>query len=135
VGQLAGYRDKKGYVVIEINGKCYFAHRLAWFYVTQAWPCDQIDHIDRVKHNNCFANLREATNGQNQGNIVSRNRAGLKGVTFHARLKEKPYEASLTTRTNGRRKRRSLGCYKTPEEAHQAYCAAAKEHFGEHFHP
>ena len=31
-----------------------------------------------------------------------------------------------------RGRRNYLGTYDTPEEAHEAYCKAAKEHFGEY---
>jgi hypothetical protein len=43
-GQKAGTVNGKNAVQIRIKGKIYFAHRLAWFYVTGLWPTKNIDH-------------------------------------------------------------------------------------------
>ncbi len=131
VGAEAGYVDKKGYVVIELGGREYFAHRLAWFYQMGEWPPKQIDHIDRNKSNNVFSNLRIATNGQNQANAPHRNKTGFKGVNYHAWVRDRPYEAKITAN----KKVVYLGSYATAEEAHAAYCEAAKRIHGEFFHP
>lgn len=126
VGNQAGTRHCRGYVHIMIDQKLYLAHRLAWFYVTGQWPTDQIDHLDCDRSNNRFANLREATNSQNNQN--SRKRDGcaskLKGVSWHVsnRMWESRIKRDgLTTR---------LGLFKTEDEAHSAYCKAANEMFG-----
>ena len=131
VGDEAGYIHRKGYRCIELFGKHYAVHRLAWFYVTGQWPADQVDHKDRDKVNNAFGNLRQATNGQNQANKPHRNKTGFKGVRFHNWLKEKPYEAQIKIG----KKVQSLGCFSTPEEAHKAYCDAAIKVHGEFHHP
>ena len=56
-GDVAGYvHPTKRYRYIRIEGKSYFAHRLAWLYVYGKWPEDQIDHIDGVRDNNRIAN-------------------------------------------------------------------------------
>jgi len=125
-GQIAGSM-RKGYVRIKIDGASYSAHRLAWFYVTGNWPADQIDHKNNLRSDNRFENLREATNGENRANTTQKNRTGFKGVKFHARLKQKPYEAQITFD----KKVRSLGCFATAEEAHEAYKKAAAEYHGE----
>lgn len=130
VGDKAGGIHKRsGYVMIEIDGKSYAAHRLAWFYMTGSMPKNQIDHINRVRSDNRFSNLREATNGQNRANTVSSSRHGLKGVTHKKWLKEKPWEARITFE----KKVRSLGCFATKEEAHAAYCKEAKRLHGDFF--
>lgn len=84
-GDIAG-RKSNGYVVIKINQGHYPAHRLAWFYMKQVWPAHQIDHIDRVRNNNRWINLREATNKQNHENLgLNRtNTSGEKGVRWEA---------------------------------------------------
>jgi len=86
-GDVAGYIRSNGYIAIQIDGRLYFAHRLAWFFVMGEWPKNQIDHIDGKKTNNRFANLREATNaenGQNQRKAQSDNKSsGLLGVSWH----------------------------------------------------
>jgi HNH endonuclease/AP2 domain len=128
VGQVAGTRKHhKGYVIIEILSQAYAAHRLAWFYMTGVWPTEHIDHVNKNKSDNRFDNLREATRAQNRANSKTLNKHGLKGVYFHKWLKEKPYEARITSE----RKQRSLGCFATPEEAHEAYRKAFIELHGE----
>jgi hypothetical protein len=132
VGDVAGHTHKNtGYVSIEIDGKIYAAHRLAWFYVTGKMPELQIDHINRIKNDNRFENLREASNGQNRANTKSSSKHGLKGVSYKKWLKEKPWEARITFE----KKVRSLGCFSTKEEAHEAYCKEAKRLHGDFFNP
>jgi len=131
VGQQAGSRHHKGYIYLEIDGKHCSAHRLAWFYVTGKKPVKQIDHINRDKSDNRFSNLREADHGQNRANSKHNNKNGFKGVTHHKWLKTKPYQAQITHN----KKVIYLGCYATPEEAHNAYKEAAERLHGEFARP
>lgn len=85
------------------------------------------DHIDGNGLNNRRTNLRLATQAQNNANskLKSTNTSGYKGIVF---LKdENRWRAHISV--NG--KRIVIGRYKTAEEAHEAYCKAAQEHFGE----
>jgi hypothetical protein len=84
IGNQAGYLAPKGYVIISIKRIKYQAHRLAWFYVYGVWPIKQLDHINRIKNDNCIFNLREATISQNHQNIQlqSNNTSGCKGVSW-----------------------------------------------------
>ena len=66
VGDIAGYNQKGGYIIIQIDKQRYFAHRVAWFYVYGVWPTDEIDHINGDKLNNSIENLREATASENK---------------------------------------------------------------------
>lgn len=127
--RVAGSVQKKGYITIGLGGKVYMAHRLAWLYMNGAWPKDQIDHINQAKADNRFANLREATNGQNKSNskVHRNNRCGLKGVTFYKLPKKRPWQARI--RIN--KELICLGYYSTAEEAHAAYVVAAKKYHGE----
>jgi hypothetical protein len=120
-GQQAGCLHKSGYIHIEIFGKYYAAHRLAWFYMTKKWPEDQIDHINRNKSDNRFKNLRECNNGQNRANSKTTNKHGLKGLSFAKWMNKKPWVAQITHK----KKTIYLGCFATMEEAHAAYCAAS----------
>ena len=129
-GTGAGNVHKRtGYVRIDVSGKYYSAHRLAWWFHYGVQPEDQIDHINRDRSDNRICNLREATNGQNRANTKSSSVHGLKGVSFKPWLKEKPWEARITKD----RKVISLGCFATKEEAHEAYCEKAKEFHGGFF--
>lgn len=121
-GQLAGYvHAVRGHVYIEINGKAYLAHRLAWFYMTGEWPKDEIDHIDRNRKNNSFMNLREASHSQNQHNsgIRKDNKSGFRGVSKSG----KKWMATIAIKG----KNNYLGVFDTAEAAYSAYVAKAKE--------
>ena len=121
VGAIAGSLHSSGYIFI---GR-YKAHRLAWLYVTGVWP-NEIDHINGVKHDNRWSNLRETThsiNMQNQYKVRRHNKStGVLGVYA---VGDK-FQASI--RTNGVLK--FLGYFKTTEEAHAAYLEAKRK-----FHP
>lgn len=85
IGDPVGYKNKRGYVVVSIKQKKYYAHRIAWIHVTGSWPTDQIDHINHNRSDNRFVNLREATNLENHKNktLSKRNTSGILGVYFH----------------------------------------------------
>jgi hypothetical protein len=55
--------------MFSIDGKQQRVHRLIWLYMTGEWPKDQIDHINNVKHDNRWKNLREADNQLNHYNL------------------------------------------------------------------
>ena len=82
VGNIAGSKCTNGYLKFTINGKCYLAHRVAWFYVKGKWPDDEIDHINCIKTDNRICNLREASRNENSWNkkIQQNNASGVKGV-------------------------------------------------------
>lgn len=125
VGEIAGYLRVNGYVEIRINWEPYLAHRLAWLYMHGNWPVEQIDHINGVRNDNRFCNLREATRSQNLQNVFKpsvNNTSGLRGVVYHKR--DKKYQAQI--RVDGAQKH--LGSFNTPEEASAAYLAAKKIH-------
>jgi len=86
VGSRAGTINTKGYLKILIDYKKYAGHRLAWFYVTGEMPPSnlQIDHINRVRDDNRFSNLRLVTNKQNQENTNIRkdNSSGITGINW-----------------------------------------------------
>ena len=83
-GDLAGSVNGDGYVFIQLGGKNYRAHRLAWFFVYGEWPIGQIDHIDRDRSNNRISNLRLVTNQDNNKNKAKylNNSSGCTGVTW-----------------------------------------------------
>lgn len=86
------------------------------------------DHIDGDTLNNRRVNLRIATPSQNAQNqrVFRTNRLGLKGV--HKVTWGNKYCACI--RVSG--KRIYLGNFDDPKDAHAAYCAAAKQHYGEY---
>lgn len=70
-----------GYLYIDVDGKRYLAQRLAWLWVTGVWPT-LVDHIDRNRLNNRWANLRDANKSVNAINsgLHKNNTSGHTGV-------------------------------------------------------
>ena len=130
VGQFAGTLHHSGYVRIQLDGRRYAAHRIAWLYVTGEWPADELDHVNGKRADNRFANLRLASRRENMGNRSKRsdNASGAKGVSWHKQHSK--WTAQI--RCNGRRYH--LGYFSTVEEANAAYQGAASLVFGEFAH-
>jgi hypothetical protein len=87
----------------------------------------QIDHKDGDGLNNRRYNLRVATKFQNMHNmrISRRNTSGFKGVSWDAAACKWRAWIGLN------RKRKHLGVFDSPEEAHAAYCRASEKYHGE----
>ena len=124
-GDLAGTTNGK-YKRVTVDSQSFYLHRIIWQLVTGSCPDDiDVDHIDTDQFNNSWHNLRLADRSQNNYNTRCRanNVSGLKGVC----KRKSGYMARITF--DG--KRRYLGTFPTPEEAHAAYCKAAEELHGE----
>lgn len=126
-GEAPGGYDRHGYLMISIGYRKYFAHRLAWLYVTGEWPREEIDHINGRTGDNRFDNLREATRRQDLMNTRPHkgNRSGIKGVSWY------PQTSRWHARIQFKGKQRSLGYYHSRDDAAAAYAEAAKMTFGE----
>lgn len=125
-GNVAGCRSaSKGYAEIQIDGKLYKRHRLAYLYVHGYLP-SEIDHVSRERGDDRIDNLRPATRSQNRANssLHSNNTSGAKGVTWHS--KQRKWNATISVN----RKRIHLGCFDDIGLAADAYRAAAIKHFG-----
>lgn len=133
-GQLAGSRagtlTSQGYIRIKIRQKLYRAHRLAWLIVHGSMPSIEIDHRNGVRSDNRIANLRLATGEQNRLNrcLNANSSSGFKGVR---EAKDKVRPAPFRAVISHRNKKINLGYFLTAEEAHEAYCKAARELHGE----
>lgn len=126
-GAIAGHRNRAGYWRVFAMGKAHAAHRLAWLYVTGEWPPGDLDHCDGDRSNNAFTNLRLATVTQNMMNASrpKHNTSGFKGVTFRRDMRRWRAQIGWQGGTI------SIGHFDTPEEAHAAYLAKARELYGE----
>ena len=120
-----GKHKSSGYVEINIHSYLDKSHRLAWLYMTGEWPKEQVDHINRVRHDNRWCNLRESNARENMKNknLYTSNTSGQAGVTWHKRVKM--WQARISVDT----KRMHLGYYDDKEEAAKVYLdAKAKLH-------
>lgn len=111
---------------IKLDGKRYYRSRLIWCMHFNEWP-DQIDHRDMNKLNDVVGNLRPCTDGQNKANVPRKatNTSGYKGVYLH-----KP-TGLWRSKIQVGKKTISLGYFRDPVSAHQAYETAARKHYGE----
>ena len=125
-GKRAEHDGPHGYQQINISKRSYYAHRLAFLYMTGAFPQKDVDHKNLNKADNRWENLREATKSQNQWNRAPnrKNKCGLKGVYLYHNGRFKA-QASIGG------KNRHIGYFDTAEEAHSAYRQAVAEHRGE----
>lgn len=131
-GSVAGHKYSTGYIRISIDGVQYRAQRLAWLYITGNMPKNQIDHINRVRDDNRFVNLRDVPNHVNQMNkgvypYRSKTNGGFRGVS-----KVKNCKQRWSARITFKRKTINIGCFGSPEEAHEAYCKKMSELYGEY---
>lgn len=87
-GDVAG-TDRYGYVQINVTQKLWRAHRLAWLFQTGELPPKgiEIDHINGIRNDNRWSNLRLVTRRQNNLNLglSKRNVSGVKGVSWDAK--------------------------------------------------
>jgi len=83
-GCVAGCIAPDGYRRIAIDGKRYKASRLAFLYMEGYFPEHEVDHINRVRHDDRWINLREATRRCNMKNCSVRknSKSGITGVCW-----------------------------------------------------
>ena len=128
VGEVTSQRpNAQGYLRIRIDVELFLAHRLAVFYMTGSWPEATVDHRHRDRTNNRWDEIRPASYSQNGANkaICARNTSGFKGVSWNADCQ--CWQAHIMVN----KKSMYLGLFENPEDAAEAYMAAAVEHFGE----
>lgn len=128
-GAEAGGGDHR-YRYITLNYERILAHRIAWVFITGAFPECSIDHIDGNGLNNSKANLRSADfveNGRNRKPMAS-NAIGISGVRRVAPpTRGKPWRASIFVRGRSI----SLGSFDNVRHAVAARISAEAKYFGE----
>ena len=121
-GDVSGSRGTGGYLFVGVDGRQYYAHRLAWFYMTGEWPKEQVDHKNANRADNKWTNLREADHSLNSQNRRKPNLG--KPLQFLGVYKHREaFQAKIEIEG----KQKYIGSYKTAEEAYSAYVAAKRE--------
>ena len=83
VGDIAGSKGKKGYLLVGLLGRKYLVHRLAWLVFYGEWPNGQVDHINGVRTDNRMCNLRDVSSTVNSMNrTTTNNTSGYIGVSW-----------------------------------------------------
>jgi len=125
---IAGHVATSGHRQIMVDKKLYMAHRLAWLWQYGSFPNLLVDHKNKNRDDNRIANLRLATNAENQQNTKTRsdNICGEKGIHF---LKNKNCWRS---RISTKGKTYHLGYFENFEDAVKARKMAENEFFTHH---
>lgn len=124
-GDVCRSKDGSGHIQVSISGKKYAAHRLAFLFMGETLP-GMVDHINGVRDDNRWCNLRPCcnhTNAYNQGRQKN-NTSGYKGVypTKKGRWR---------ARTSYKGRRVNVGSFATKEEAYEALCKTVRKLHGE----
>ena len=85
-----------GYRSGSIHGKLYLAHRVIICLVTGEWPPEYTDHINGIKTDNSWENIKPATRSETMRNakMYSSNESGMTGVYWSKA--EQCYRARIT---------------------------------------
>ena len=125
-GKVAG-TPSNGYIRISINFKKFRAHRLAFLYMEGRFP-EEVDHINGVRDDNRWINLRNVSKSINQRNSKLRknNTSGISGVFWCKRTKK--WRSCI--KLNGKYK--YLGYF---TDFFEACCARKSAEVEHNFHP
>lgn len=123
--RIAGSLNQSGYILLKLDGKSWKAHRIIYKLVTGEEPPETIDHKNKNTADNRWVNLRPAAKTENCQNAKSQvdRWSKLKGV----HLKHGKIFSQICVNNKVIR----LGYFSSEEEAHAAYCKAARLYHGE----
>jgi hypothetical protein len=131
IGRIAGSKSNSdGYVYIKLCGKKVGAHRVI-FYMHHGWVPEEVDHKNRIRHDNRIDNLRDP--GSHTNNL---------GNQSHQTGRSSKYKGVCWDKSRGKwmamiknnRKKNFLGRFSDEKLAAQAYNDAAISFFGEFAH-
>ena len=127
-GKPAGSSNGKGYLKIGVFNGSYKSHRLAFLYIDGEFPPADTDHINGVRDDNRWVNLRAVTNSENHKNMrrYKANSSGFAGV--HWVESSRKWRAIIVVN----KKQKHLGCFTDKFDAIDARKDAEREY---KFHP
>ncbi len=112
-GKEVSHWKNHGYLHVTICGTNYKLHRLAFVFMNGTMPLTDIDHINHIRDDNRWINLREACVKENNKNLSMNrnNQSGVNGVSWSEARKRWCVYGSVNNKTVG------LGRYKDLDEA------------------
>ena len=66
----------EGYIRIYIKKKEYRGRHICWFLHYGVWPKQELDHRNRIRHDNKIDNLKEATDAEQTANLSTQSKHG-----------------------------------------------------------
>lgn len=122
-GSVSKNKDN-GYRRIKIDGNFYKTSRLAFLYMEGYFPEHDVDHKNRIRHDDRWENLRHATRQCNARNSNKRsdNTSGITGVTWHKTAQK--WQARIEISGKGF----SLGLFQSKHDAAKARWQAEIKH-------
>lgn len=123
-GAIAAGMSSTGYLRIGVDGNRYKAHRLAWLYMTGAWPVGEIDHINGARRDNRWSNLRDVPREVNNQNrrVSLRPKIGGAPLGVHWHSQQCKWRACVSVAN----RQIHLGLFETQRAASEAYIAAKR---------
>jgi len=131
-GKLAGSKhfqknNTPGYITISTGSTPMPAHNIIFELMGVSIPAGmEVDHKNTDPFDNSWTNLRLATKAQNVSN-----RSVKKATKYNLPKGVTPHHLKFKSQICCNYKKLHIGLFDTPEEAHAAYCAKAKELHGE----
>ena len=117
-GKEIGYKNHDGYIALSSN---YFnsqllAHHFAWYMCGRDMDFIELDHENRIRHDNCIDNLRISNRSQQTQNTNA------KGCYWRPKLQKWQSQIQVN------KKQIHLGLFNTEVEAKEAYINAKKKY-------
>ena len=116
-GRIINTKSSHGYIIVGINNRRYYVHRLIYMYFNGSTNGKQIDHINRIRDDNRIENLRLVTHQENHFN-----RTGVHGYYWHKDNKKWSSQIVVGDKSI------FLGLYEIENDARNAYLTAKKEY-------
>lgn len=115
-GRVITSRQRRGYIIVCINTRAHLLHRVIWKMMTGEDP-GTMDHIDGIRDNNRWGNLRSVTLRENSRNMrrPSTNTSGVVGVGWNRRLGK--WVVQIGETRDGVRLSAHVGCFHSFDDA------------------